>query len=144
MSLWLSPAALTATHVYVPVSLSWALGSASTRPPDSTWNRSTAPSDTPQCQTQAGGAIRAHFKMEHLFCHCLPPSPCTPVFSSNPDLQKQNSDFMSGPRELLAFSRLCRIWTPLPPTSFKDAVTPFVCALSCPYRTQFPLFPFRL
>lgn len=98
MSLWLSPAALTATQVNVPVSLSWALGSASTRPPDSTCNGSTAPSATPRGQTQAGGALRAHFKMKHLLCHSFPPSPCTPVFSFNADWQKQNSNFMPVPR----------------------------------------------
>lgn len=36
-----------------------------------------------------------------------PPAPyALPVFSSNPDLQKQNSNFMPVHRELLAFSRL--------------------------------------
>lgn len=74
-----------------------------------------------------------------------PPAPyALPVFSSNPDLQKQNSNFMPVHRELLAFSRLCRIWMPLPPTSFTHAVIPFVCALSCPYRTQISSLPFQI
>lgn len=67
--------------------------------------------------------------------------PCTLSFSFGRDLQKQKSNYMQVPRELLAFASLHRISTFLPCTSFKHSVTPFVCALSCPHSIQTsPLF----
>lgn len=72
----------------------------------------------PQAQPrlkQSQGSSQGSFQNGTLALMLLPSiSLHTPVFSSNPDLQKQNSNFMPVPRELLAFSRLCRIWTPLP------------------------------
>lgn len=45
-----------------------------------------------------GGTPRAPFKTEHLFCHCFPPSLCTPVFSSNPDLKSRTPTSCQSPR----------------------------------------------
>lgn len=91
MFLWLSPAALTATHVYVPVSLSWALGSASTRPPDRTCNRSTAPSGTSQCQTQMGELLGLLSKRNTCFAtasHHLSALQCSlPIQTRKAELQ---------------------------------------------------------
>lgn len=125
----------------------------------STCSRSTAPSTGAQHLRQehstfrhspgsntARGALRAHFKIEHLFCRCFPASPGTLQCSLLIQTCKS--------RTLTPCQSLGNCWhsqdfagsehPSLPPTSFKYAVTSFVCALSCPHRTQIPPLPLQI
>lgn len=91
-----------------------------------------------------GGTPRAPFKKGTFVLPLLPTISLHSSVLFQSRLEKQNSNFMPVPKELLALSRLCRIWTPLPPTSFKHAVTLLICALSWSHRTQIPPLPFQI